>query len=387
MDDFDYALPEDRIASHPLAERDQSRLLVWQQGDITHRRFTDLPDLLPKPSTLFFNDTRVIGARFLFHKSSGAQIEIFLLEPSGRIELSRVLLSQGSCLWRCAIGNLRKWKSGELKLQAGTAVLTAKLVDAGGGIVAFSWDKPMTFAELLEHAGKVPLPPYIKRHADPSDKERYQTVYARESGAVAAPTAGLHFTASVLNQLKDRGIATEYLTLHVSAGTFLPVKTANALDHEMHEEEITFYRSNLEALRHLQNVIAVGTTAMRTLESIYWLGLKLMEDPESELVVKKMDPYAIQTKETHLPDCIEHLLSRMDHERKDALVARTSIFIVPGYKFRVCNGLITNFHQPKSTLILLIAAFLGPSWKNVYQAALSGDYRFLSYGDSSLLIP
>jgi len=388
--DYIYPLPEAKIAIHPLEPRDHAKLLLYQNGEISHQHFYDLPQLLPSNATLFFNDTKVIPARILFRKETGAHIEVFLLQPlDGDTPVQLAMQSQQSTQWLCTIGNLKKWKEGSLlSLGKGEITLNAKLKDAQSGQVAFSWEPTgLTFAEVINHFGNTPLPPYLHRDANENDKTRYQTVYSHFEGAVAAPTAGLHFTKEVLQKIKLEGILTDFLTLHVSAGTFQPIKTENALDHPMHSEQIIVTRKNLETLLlpH-RKIIAVGTTSMRTLESLYWYGVKLIQGGSQPFHILQNDPY----NENYgiLPSCESAFKEVLKHiNSQDYLVGHTSIFMVPGYQFRVCEGLITNFHQPGSTLMLLVAAFVGEHWRHIYREALEANYRFLSYGDSSLLLP
>lgn len=388
LNDYTYPLPAERIAAYPLPERDQSKLLVYRRGNIAHHQFTEIADQLPADALLIFNNTRVIAARLLFQKESGATIEIFLLEP---VEPSPVVAltmqAAGQATWRCAIGNLKKWKDGVLTRRAGHHTLTANLIDREQALVSLTWSPAVPLATLLEHLGEVPLPPYLKRNAEPTDRERYQTVYSREDGAVAAPTAGLHFTPAVLDALRTRGIASHYLTLHVSAGTFLPIKSQSVEDHVMHAEQVTVSRDTLLALRGSSNVIAVGTTSMRTLESLYWFGVKLQEDTQAEFIIDQRYAYVYNKPLPTREAAIDAILHYMDQRRLTSLSGETSIYILPGYRFRICRGLITNFHQPGSTLIVLVAAFIGADWRAVYDEALRNGYRFLSYGDSSLLIP
>ncbi|MBZ0245793.1 MAG: S-adenosylmethionine:tRNA ribosyltransferase-isomerase [Cyclobacteriaceae bacterium] len=388
--DYSYHLPDDRIAIHPLEQRDHTKLLLYQHGKISDQRFNDLPTLLPDDATLFFNDTRVIPARILFQKETGAQIEVFLLQPlQGDMPVQLAMQSQNNTQWLCTIGNLKKWKEGStLHLSKDGITLNATLKEPKSGLVDFHWSPSnLSFAEVIHLFGNTPLPPYLHRDADENDKCRYQTVYSHFEGAVAAPTAGLHFTDNVLRQINTKGVITDFLTLHVSAGTFQPIKTENAMDHEMHSEQIIVTRKNLETLL-LKNrkIIAVGTTSMRTLESLYWYGVKLIQTGSQPFKISQNDP------KNHdfgiLPPrkiAFEAVLKHM--EAQDYLVGDTSIFMVPGYQFKVCEGLITNFHQPGSTLMLLVAAFVGDQWKHIYEHALQSNYRFLSYGDSSLLLP
>lgn len=388
--DYSYHLPDDRIAIHPLAQRDHAKLMVYKNQRISHQHFHDLPALLPTNATLFFNDTKVIPARMLFHKETGAQIEIFLLQPlQGDMPVQLAMQSQQNAQWLCTIGNLKKWKEGNtLHLSKEGLTLNATLKEAKSGRVDFSWEPShLSFAEVVNHFGNTPLPPYLRRDANENDKGRYQTVYSHFEGAVAAPTAGLHFTDNVLQQIKAKGIDTDFLTLHVSAGTFQPIKTENALDHDMHSEQIIVTRKNLETLI-LKNkkIIAVGTTSMRTLESLYWYGVKLIQTGSQPFKISQNDPYSHNLESLPPREIVfKEILKNMGSE--EYLVGHTSIFMVPGYQFRVCEGLVTNFHQPGSTLMLLVAAFIGDHWKMLYEEALQANYRFLSYGDSSLLLP
>jgi S-adenosylmethionine:tRNA ribosyltransferase-isomerase len=389
LNEFTYALPADRIATHPLPGRDQSKLLVYKGGSITHLPFNSIADQLPPNSLLVFNNTKVIPARLLFKKDTGADIEIFLLEPMQPSPVVALAMqAMKSATWRCAIGNLKKWKSDVVleKSKAGV-VLHAQLIDREKGIVSLSWTGDQPFAATIATLGDVPLPPYIKRVPEESDRERYQTVYSRNEGAVAAPTAGLHFTESIFSTLTNRGIEIEYLTLHVSAGTFQPIKTPSVRDHIMHEEQITVTAGNVRSLLKGRTIIAVGTTSMRTLESLYWYGVKLILDPEARFEIGQRDPYALYEKLPDTSEALQAVEDYMNRHNLTSITGETSIYILPGYTFRVCRGLITNFHQPGSTLIVLVAAFIGIAWRQVYSAAMDNGYRFLSYGDSSLLLP
>jgi len=387
--DFLYHLPEDRIASHPLAERDQSKLLVYNKGEIKHHRFSSLPDLLPINSSLFFNDTKVIPARLIFQKETGSHVEVFLLQPAqSGLPLQHAMQATRSVQWVCTIGNLKRWKEGyTIQSCNGELSLSATLLDKSSGLVKFYWEPVhLNFAEVVEEFGDTPLPPYLNRAAEENDKTRYQTVYSHHEGAVAAPTAGLHFTESVLERLKALKMITEFLTLHVSAGTFKPIKTENALEHVMHAEQIVVTRSNIEVLMlEDRKIVAVGTTAMRTLESLYWYGVKILKGNKT-FEIDQNAPYNVD--QSQLPskkEALSAVLEAMGNDNR--VIGQTSIFIVPGYQFRICNGLITNFHQPGSTLMLLVAAFVGDHWNAIYKEAIDRDYRFLSYGDSSLLMP
>lgn len=387
--DYTYHLPPEKIAFYPLPQRDASKLLVYKQGKIIHSKFLALTDHLPDNTFLFFNNTKVIPARLQFRKESGATIEIFLLNPILPSPLlAQTLASTGQCSWHCTIGNLKKWHEGTtLQKNIDGKELQARLSGRQNGTVDFTWSGGVPFAALIREAGETPLPPYIRREAVLSDQERYQTIYSRYEGAVAAPTAGLHFTDEIFSLLRKRKISHDLLTLHVSAGTFQPIKTPDLQDHVMHEEQIIITRKNIENLLTPGRFItAVGTTSMRTLESLYWYGVRLIREPGSEFTIAQDEPYAgdeFPSVETALKAVEDHMVKRNLGE----LIGETSIFIHPGYTFRICQGLITNFHQPASTLILLVAAFVGEDWRKIYDEALTNEYRFLSYGDSSLLIP
>jgi S-adenosylmethionine:tRNA ribosyltransferase-isomerase len=385
--DFFYDLPQERIALFPLPERDQSKLLVYNSGSITHSHFNKITEFLPSKSTLFFNNTKVIPARIHFQKSTGAIIEIFLLHP---VLPSPVVLkameAQRTCSWECTIGNLKRWNTETPLIKTiDNITFKAHLRDREKGIVEFSWTpEELSFAEVVLRAGITPLPPYLKREAEESDKERYQTVYSHFHGAVAAPTAGLHFTDRILDQLKAEKHKTEFLTLHVSAGTFQPVKVENATNHVMHGEQILISKQNIEAMLDADRIVAVGTTSMRTLESLYWYSTKLANDPQAEFTISQHDPY-LSHPQLSKKEALTLVLNKMNATGQDILMGETSVYILPGYDFKMVDVLITNFHQPGSTLILLIAAFIGEDWRKVYQQALDNNYRFLSYGDSSLL--
>jgi len=386
IQDYTYVLPDDRIARFPLPQRDQSKLLVYRNGKIEHDQFQNLVTHLPPHSTLFFNNTRVIPARLRFKKDTGATIEIFLLHPVAPSTIvQQVMEATGHCQWQCTIGNLKRWPDNKaLHFIHPSFQLTARLINRTEGVVEFTWNAPLTFAEVVTRSGEVPLPPYLNRASEEADKESYQTVYSKHDGAVAAPTAGLHFTESLLNQLERAHIKKEYLTLHVSAGTFQPVKVDNALEHEMHQEQLVVTRSNIEAMLSSNFSVAIGTTSVRSMESLYWFGVKLAGNPESTFHIAQHDAYTLpQHISTH--QALKQVLDYMNRNSLNTLLGETSIFIVPGYTFRTIHALITNFHQPGSTLILLVAAIAGANWQKIYDAALAGNYRFLSYGDSSLL--
>ncbi len=396
LSEFDYALPEEKIARYPLAERDQSKLLVWRQGVIQDSHFPELANFLPSPALLVFNNSRVVEARILFQKPSGGQIEIFCLEPpADQPNIPIAMMQTQKILWTCLIGGASKWKRGQVLVkQSGATRLEARVVEkrTDDFLIEFSWTPPdFTFAEIMHQLGTIPLPPYLKRSPDKNDTERYQTIYAQDAGSVAAPTAGLHFTNTLLNDLTAKKIQPIYLTLHVGAGTFMPVKNENIYQHLMHEEFIEVDAETLATLisKLGEPIIAVGTTSLRTLETLYWLGLKVSRDktiPAGELHLQQYEPYGQVTK-ISVKDALEHLMEWIKLLPEKKLVAKTQLFIVPGYTFKIVRGLITNFHQPKSTLLMLVAALIGPDWKSAYAWALENDYRFLSYGDGCLFLP
>lgn len=396
LSDFGYDLPENRIARYPLEKREASRLLVWKAGQIEEGIYAELASFLPSPSLLVFNNSRVVEARILFQKPSGGQIEIFCLEPHpAYADISSAMVQTGSVLWVCLIGGASKWKRGQVLVkQTGEARLEARFIEkrTDDFILEFNWTPAkLSFADLLHQLGKVPLPPYLKREVADLDKERYQTIYARESGSVAAPTAGLHFSKPLLESFFSNNIQSLYLTLHVGAGTFMPVKSEKISDHLMHEEFIEVTVAALDTLITKLNepVIAVGTTSLRTLETLYWLGLKISRDKNIlpvDLYLDQWFPYR-QTALIPVTDALHYLLDWIHARPGKKLIAKTQLFIVPGYSFRIVHGLITNFHQPHSTLLLLVAAFTGSAWKSVYGWALEHDYRFLSYGDGCLFLP
>lgn len=380
LKDYHYDLPDEKIAKYPLKERADAKMLVYEQGKITHRKFTDLPDSLPRDTLLVYNDTRVIPARIIFQKESGARIEVFLLEPSDPANYEQNMSAKGTCTWKCMIGNAKRWKSGQVS--APEINLTASRENDQ---VTFRWDEKDTFSEILEKAGKIPLPPYIDREVTEEDKEEYQTVYSKTKGAVAAPTAGLHFTDELQHDLTEKGIAEDYLTLHVSAGTFQPIKSETVQEHPMHREQIIITKKNIRNLLHHECVIPVGTTSMRTLESTYWYGVKLLSG-QKDFFITKLVPNEEKSPPTP-KESLQAIIDEMESRNIDRLIGHTEIFIFPGYEFKICKGLITNYHLPGSTLILLVAALIGEDWRKVYQEALKSGYRFLSYGDGSLLIP
>ena len=404
IEDYDYPLPDDRIAKFPLTKRDASKLLVYDHGQVSESRFTSLPDYLPSGALMVFNNTRVIRARLHFHKETGAQIEIFCLEPLAPAEYVQMFDARGACTWMCMVGNLKKWKEGcltrTLTVQGTTVTLTAeRSSETFGGThghdgfpVSFRWDGGYSFAEVLEAVGELPIPPYLNRATQESDLTTYQTVYSKVKGSVAAPTAGLHFTERVLKALDDKGIDREELTLHVGAGTFKPVKSEEIAGHEMHSEYIVVRRQTVEKLiAHGGEAIAVGTTSVRTLESLYYIGILIGRNPdagEEELHVPQWMPY--EEDDATLPTTVEALqnvLGWLDRNGLQALHTTTQIIIAPGYRYHIVRRMVTNFHQPKSTLLLLVSAFVHGDWKSIYRFALDHGFRFLSYGDSSLLMP
>ena len=396
IEEFNYPLSDERIAKFPLTKRDESKLLVYRNGKIDEAVFKQLSDYLQQGSMLVYNNTRVIQARMLFQKETGAQIEVFCLEPVIPHDYALVFQQTESCSWLCLVGNLKKWKEGALhktiRMGDKEVVLSAERIKTTGDshLVRFSWNNPqVTFAELLDAAGILPIPPYLHRETRESDLQTYQTVYSKIKGSVAAPTAGLHFTPEVLAGLDAKGFTREEVTLHVGAGTFKPVKSEVIGDHEMHTEFISVRRSAIENIRtNLGRIIAVGTTSVRTLESLYYMGRTLVNNPDAtseELVVTQWTPYH-DTEEVTAHEALTALLDYLDRNQTDTLLSATQIMIAPGYEFKIVKGIITNFHQPKSTLLLLISAFVNGNWKSIYNYALDNDFRFLSYGDSSLLL-
>lgn len=395
ISEYTYELPEERIAKFPLPCRDDSKLLVYRGGEISENVFHNLRGELPEGSMLVFNNTKVIRARLIFFKDTGARIEIFCLEPYAPADYERAFSARNRCEWRCMVGNLKKWKGGpltaEFQYEGVCHRISATLQgDADGEqIVRFDWCGDMTFGQLLENLGRIPIPPYLCRESEQSDTERYQTVYSKFDGSVAAPTAGLHFTPELIASLRSSGYSTGEVTLHVGAGTFLPIKGANAAEHEMHTEHFEF--SALLVHRLLENygkIIAVGTTTVRTLESLAALGNRILHggDPRSDEPVGQWEIYDTDEDLTGR-QLLQAVLDYMARKGLDSMKAATRIMITPGYRFRVVNGMITNFHQPGSTLLLLVSAMIGGDWRKVYDYALKNDFRFLSYGDSSLLLP
>lgn len=390
---YEYTLPEERIAKFPLQMRSDSKLLVCKKGEIFHLHFYDIPDLLPVDTLLVYNDTKVIPARLIFQRETGARIEIFLLQPiSPTTVIPEIMLAKHPVTWETMIGNVKKWKIGEVlkgKVQVGNKeiVLSATLKNRDEKLVEFSWNDPdISFVDVVEASGEVPLPPYLNRKPIEEDKNRYQTVYSEKEGAVAAPTAGLHFTNEVFEKLESKGIQKTQVTLHVSAGTFQPIKATQVTEHPMHSEQILVNSQTIEKiLNHEGKIVAVGTTSVRTLESLYWYGVKILEGKGEDFFIEKLFPYENRTSLPTVENAFDAVLKVMKFKDAVTLIGSTEIFIFPGYQFKVVSGLITNFHQPGSTLILLIATILSENWRKVYQEALDKDYRFLSYGDSSLL--
>ena len=392
--DFTYDLPDCRIAKYPLPERDSSKLLIYKNGEVSQKIFRELPQLLPADSIMVFNDTKVVPARMHFKRESGARIEIFCLKPVDPADYSQAFASTERCIWKCIMGNAKRWKDDILsydipegtKTDLASMNLKARLIERHTRTcdVEFTWSGGACFSKVLELCGQVPIPPYLNRSTEAIDNERYQTLYAHIRGSVAAPTAGLHFTETVLDQIKNKGIDSENVCLHVGAGTFLPVKSEKIADHPMHREPFVVSREFLTKLRDSgKKVIAVGTTSVRTLESLYYVGVSCIEKGKA-LDVDQWDPYTREYDYT-LSESLDGIIKYLDKEGLDELKVETRIIIVPGFRFRVVDMMVTNFHQPQSTLLLLISAFVGGDWKTIYDYALSSDFRFLSYGDSSLL--
>lgn len=397
IEEYDYPLPDERIAKFPLAKRDESKLLLYKDGQVSESVFKHIADYLPAGSLLVYNNTRVIQARLLFQKATGARIEVFCLEPAEPHDYALIFQQTERCSWICLVGNLKKWKDGlltkKVTIQGEEVILSAEKKESHGDShrIEFSWNNPKyTFADLLDAAGVLPIPPYLHRETEKSDLVTYQTVYSKIKGSVAAPTAGLHFTPEVLADVDAHGIGREEVTLHVGAGTFKPVKSETIEGHEMHTEFISVRRSSIERIqKNLGKIIAVGTTSVRTLESLYYIGVKLASHPDAtseELVVNQWMPYEAENNRIPVAEALQHILDYLDRHQADKLVTATQIIIAPGYEFKVVRGIITNFHQPKSTLLLLISAFVKGNWRTIYDYALSHDFRFLSYGDSSLLL-
>ena len=397
ISDYNYPLPDERIAKFPLPVRDQSKLLVYRHGEVSETRFTSLPDYLEAGELMIFNNTKVIQARLHFRKETGALIEIFCLEPIQPNDYVLNFQQTSHAAWLCMIGNLKKWKEGslhkEMNVKGHTITLTATRGECRGTShwVDFTWNNPeITFADILEVFGELPIPPYLNRETQESDKETYQTVYSKIKGSVAAPTAGLHFTERVLQALRDKGVDLEEVTLHVGAGTFKPVKSEEIEGHEMHTEYISVNRQTIEKLiAHGGKAIAVGTTSVRTLESLYYIGVTIASHPDAgqeELHVRQWQPYETHPTMTTV-ESLQQILDYMKRHELEALHTSTQIIIAPGYTYHIVQKMVTNFHQPQSTLLLLVSAFVKGDWRTIYDYALGHDFRFLSYGDSSLLIP
>ncbi len=395
LNEYDYDLPEERIAQYPVSERDSSRLLYYDGKNISQDIFRNIDNYIPSDSVLVFNNTRVIRARILFKKETGAEIEVFCLEPLLPGEYETAFRSGPPVEWKCIVGNLKKWKSGVIKKAFNYGEqqfeLNAEKITAEGETlrIRFFWNCPeLSFGEVMDRAGHIPLPPYLNRDDEEDDILRYQTVYSSVKGSVAAPTAGLHFTENNLNRLFEKGVRSAKLTLHVGAGTFQPVKSGNITDHKMHSEHFFVSEKTIKLLiENSGKIIPVGTTSVRTIESLYWLGVKTLRDPyssDNDLTVEQWEPYTLDSTISS-KDALEALLMLLKRSKKHIIHGSTRIMIVPGYKFRLTNGMITNFHQPRSTLLLLISAWVGIEWKKIYRFAIENDFRFLSYGDCSLL--
>lgn len=390
IEDYTYQLPDERIAKYPLAQRDQSKLLVFQQGNISEDVYTSLAAYIPENALLVFNNTKVVHARIFFETETGAKVEVFCLEPIGQPEMASAMSAKGTAKWKCMVGRASKWKEKVLTKQIGDITLTAELVERipDAFVVEFNWQpESLTFAEVIDKAGVMPIPPYLKRNADEVDAERYQTVFAKYEGSVAAPTSGLHFTEEVFESLKVKGITTDEVTLHVGAGTFKPVKSETMEGHEMHQELIDVTQATIQNLAdNTGNIIAVGTTSLRTIESLYWMGVKALQSPDislEDMEVKQWDAYKLSPADTK--DALLALLHWMQDKNLQRIICKTQIIIAPPYHLKVAKGLATNFHQPNSTLLLLVAAVVGDKWKDIYAYAMNNRFRFLSYGDGSLL--
>ena len=394
--EYDYPLPDERIAKYPLAQRDSSKLLLYNKGVVSEDVFSNLPKYIPQNALMVFNNTKVIQARLRFRKDTGALIEVFCLEPEQPCDYQQIFLETKECVWQCLVGNSNRWKGGVLSqvVEVGGKNVTLSVERVGGPAavnhVRFSWDGGVSFAELLEAAGELPIPPYLNRRTEESDTRTYQTVYSKIKGSVAAPTAGLHFTPNVLEALTAAGVEREEVTLHVGAGTFKPVKSELIADHEMHEEYIEVRKALIEKIVAAGGeAVAVGTTSVRTLESLYFLGELVAENPsvtQDELHVNQWTPYNREHSLTTV-DSLKALLEWMERNGLDRVHSHTQIMIAPGYRYRIVKAIVTNFHQPKSTLLLLVSAFVDGDWRTIYDYALANGFRFLSYGDSSLLIP
>lgn len=396
ISDYNYPLPDERIAKFPIAQRDHSKLLVYRKGQVSHDVFYNLPEYLPKGALMVFNNTKVIQARMHFRKDTGALIEVFLLEPAIPSDYELMFQTSEKCSWYCLVGNLKKWKEGTLTREIKIKDTDVKVTATRGPIhgtshrIDFTWTGGFSFAEIIDAMGELPIPPYLNRETQESDKTTYQTVYSKIKGSVAAPTAGLHFTPEVLAAVDAHGIEREELTLHVGAGTFKPVKSEEIEGHEMHTEYVSVRRDTIRKLiAHDGCAIAVGTTSVRTLESLYYMGLKVIKNhdaSEDELHVNQWEPYDTETTVSTV-ESLTALGDWMDAHKLEVLHSSTQIIIAPGYQYHIVKMLVTNFHQPQSTLLLLVSAFVKGDWHKIYDYALANDFRFLSYGDSSLLIP
>lgn len=393
IEDYTYDLPDERIAAYPLRERDASKLLIYRSGNIEEDVYRNIANHIPENALLVFNQTKVVNARLLFKKETGGLIEIFCLEPHSQYpEIQTALLQKNKVWWNCMVGGASKWKPGMVLSVEHTVphfTLHASIAERqqGSFTIEFTWDADLTFAEVLHYIGKVPIPPYLHRESEKSDEQRYQTIYAKEEGSVAAPTAGLHFTDAVFNSFEQKYIDKAFVTLHVGAGTFKPVKSETMDGHDMHTEWIEVEASAIQKLiQHAGNIIAVGTTSMRTLESLYWIGAKLLLGikPESDVAITQWEPYELNTEAT-VTEALQAIADYLAANNMQRLVTRTQILIAPGYKCRIIKGLVTNFHQPQSTLLLLVAAITSNNWRTIYNHALNNGYRFLSYGDGSLI--
>lgn len=401
INDYNYPLSDERIAKYPLKERDHSKLLIYKHGKVSEDVFFHVADYLPMGSLMVMNNTKVIQARLHFRKATGALIEIFLLEPALPADYEQMFQSRGRCEWFCLVGNLKKWKEGQLSrgftIDDHEVTVTAERVGeaATSQRIAFTWDdNQLSMAELIDSIGELPIPPYLNRKTEECDKTTYQTVYSKIKGSVAAPTAGLHFTADVLATLDNKGIEREEVTLHVGAGTFKPVKSLHIGEHDMHTETFCVKKQTIERLiAHQGHAVAVGTTSVRTLESLYYIGYKMLQLPDAEEQhwhVEQWEPYQMQVAPDDAPTTMEALQAIANYMQRNALTTlhgSTQIIIAPGYNYHIVKMLITNFHQPQSTLLLLVSAFVHGDWRNIYDYALQHEFRFLSYGDSSLLIP
>lgn len=389
IEEYNYELPEERIAKFPLDQRSKSKLLVWEKGKISHTVFDQATEHIPADSLLVFNDTKVIAARLLFQKTTGAHIEIFLLHPEQPTrDIAESMTLKNSSVWTCMIGNKKKWKEGSLINKIGDIIITASYQNREKNLIKFEWTGGEIFADIINKAGETPLPPYLKRKPVDIDTNRYQTVYSKNNGAVAAPTAGLHFTNPILDKIKNKNIGVEYVTLHVSAGTFKPVEAKDYREHDMHCEQIVIKKTNIDnLLKNHDRIITVGTTSLRILESLYWYGVMLSVNKKATFFIDKNLPYNPEyRKDLSFKDALVQISNFLKKNKMDELHGETEIFIYPGYKIRTAKGLFTNFHLPKSTLLLLISNFTDRAWKEIYKDALANDYRFLSYGDSSLLL-